>query len=189
MLSNPGFRDFEMPISQKRRFVIDASVAQAASGSGSSNAHPGKHCRESLIKILGDCYRIAMTYEVFEEWKRHESQFARQWRLGMVARKKLCVSRIADETGMASRLSDTTTSGNEKDAIRKDCHLILAALAADKCIVSLDTQARTLFVTAATTVAEIAEIDWIDPANQFTEFVNWLDDGAPSLCFALRAGA
>jgi hypothetical protein len=55
----------------------------------------------------------------------------------------------------------------------KDVHLIEAALAADKIVVSLDDQARALF-----DVGELRTILWVNPVRHHPDCLAWLDEGA-----------
>jgi hypothetical protein len=60
--------------------VTDASVAQAA-GSLESKDPPGSLCRDFLVAVRGVCHRIAWTKAISGEWDKHESAFARLWRV------------------------------------------------------------------------------------------------------------
>jgi hypothetical protein len=99
-----------------RRLVIDASVASAA---GQTMAPASRRCREFLQAFLCISHRAAMTPLLREEWKRHQSLFAR------------------------ARLAAVTSEGKVQavpDAGRGA--LVKAALATDKIVVSLDDTAR-----------------------------------------------
>ena len=71
-----------------KRLVIDADVARA---SGSETAtHPrAEHCRDFLNAVLPLSHRIVMTEKINNEWKNHQSGFARRWRVSMDARKRI----------------------------------------------------------------------------------------------------
>jgi hypothetical protein len=66
--------------------VIDASVGRAAGGENAT-APTSVNCREFLKSVLFICHRVVMTPEIKEEWKTHQSNFSREWRCQMVARK------------------------------------------------------------------------------------------------------
>jgi hypothetical protein len=60
----------------------------------------------------------------------------------------------------------------------KDAHLIEAARATDRIVVSLDERARALFREAALEVSELRVVMWANPDNQEEGVVEWLDRGA-----------
>src|SRR5438105_13114500 len=68
--------------------VVDASVARAA-GSLESTHPTGVLCRDFLVAVRGVCHRIAWTDAIKLEWDKHDSRFARQWRLSMLKLDKL----------------------------------------------------------------------------------------------------
>jgi hypothetical protein len=171
---------------RKRRLVIDASVARSASQSSGSSSKRGSCCRDFLLKVLKDCFHVAMTCDVYDEWKVHESGFARTWRISMVARRKLHVADASANATLDSRVLATTNIDTEQFEMDKDLHLIRAAMQTDNCVVSLDNVARDLFVAAAAAVKEISGIDWLNPETEFDGIVDWLDRGAPDGEFGLR---
>ena len=86
-----------------RRLVIDASVARAA---GDTSMHPtSRSCRDFLLAILEICHRFVMTQSIKEEWDKHQSGFARKWRVSMVARKKLVVVQVDEHHSLERQLS------------------------------------------------------------------------------------
>jgi hypothetical protein len=77
-----------MPTKISRRLVIDASVARSSGGEAAT--YPtSKHCRDFLKATLKICHRVVMTPDIMEEWRAHQSGFARRWRVSMEARKKV----------------------------------------------------------------------------------------------------
>ena len=72
----------------------------------------------------------------------------------------------------------TADSDNDLDAVRKDIHLIHAALAADRSIVSCDETARQLFGNASSTVPDLSPIVWVNPDREEEKPIQWLEDGA-----------
>jgi hypothetical protein len=120
-----------------KRLVIDASVA--ASAGGETATHPtAKHCRDFLTSVLVISYHVVMTPDITVEWKTHESNFARRWRVAMDARRKIYrVSDVANDA-LRSKIERTTTRESDREALRKDFHLIEAALVTDKTVISLD---------------------------------------------------
>ncbi|MDT7806686.1 MAG: hypothetical protein QOJ70_499 [Acidobacteriota bacterium] len=66
----------------------------------------------------------------------------------------------------------------EVDALRKDFHLIEAAIAHDKTVVSSDEIVRRLFKAAAHSVAAIKKVVWVNPVVPAEESIAWLKGGA-----------
>ncbi|VXD11233.1 hypothetical protein PL8927_140065 [Planktothrix serta PCC 8927] len=72
---------------QSKYLVIDASVARSCGGEDAK--HPtSKNCRDFLNAVLKICHSMVMTPELKVEWNKHESTFARKWRVSMIARRK-----------------------------------------------------------------------------------------------------
>ena len=161
-----------------KRLVIDADVARA---SGSETAtHPrAEHCRDFLSTVLSLSYRIVMTQKINNEWKNHQSRFARRWRVSMDARKK--IDRINPPEGkeLQTKITTTTNNADEIELMEKDFHLLQAALATDQTIVSLDETVRGHFKRASQQVGEIRHIIWVNPDRMEEQPIRWLQNGAP----------
>ena len=66
-----------------RVLVIDSSIARAA---GDTSNHPtARNCCDFLQAVLDVCHRIALTDPLRDEWNKHQSRFARTWRVSMMA--------------------------------------------------------------------------------------------------------
>ncbi|MEK6301860.1 MAG: hypothetical protein AABO41_14205 [Acidobacteriota bacterium] len=131
------------------------------------------------MAVLTICHRIVMSAELTEEWDRHQSNFARTWRVSMVARKKLKRIDPAQNASLRARILKTTTKKKDQQAAEKDFHLIEAALDADGIVVSLDETARRAFAAAASQVRELGVLVWANPINESEECGDWLEAGAP----------
>ena len=161
-----------------KRLVIDTDVAQS-SGSEEATYPRAKHCRDFLQKVLCLSHDVVMTLEISNEWKRHRSSFARGWRVSMDARRKVCrVDAPADEE-LRHKIEQTAIDEDEIEVMQKDFHLLEAALATDRTIVSLDEISRELFARAAQRVGEIRDIVWVNPEHTEEEPFDWLKKGAP----------
>ena len=161
-----------------KRLVIDADVARA---SGSETAtHPrAEHCRDFLSAVLSLSYRIVMTEKINNEWKNHQSRFARWWRVSMDARKKIDRINPPEDEALQTEITTTTNNENEIEALRKDFHLLQAALATDQTVISLDETVRHLFKRASQQVGEIRNIIWVNPDRTAEEQpIAWLRNGA-----------
>ncbi len=146
-----------------RRLVIDASVASAA---GLSMSPDSRRCREFLQVVLRISHRATMTPLLRDEWKRHQSLFARAWLAEMASKAK--VENMADVPNEQLRAQAPGTR-----SAQKDLHLVEEALATDKIVISLDDLARTeLSVRAA------AEVMWVHPVDEGGRVIYWLNKGA-----------
>jgi hypothetical protein len=89
--------------------VVDASIARAA-GPPESRHPTGAHCRDFLIALRGFGRRMAWSEAIRTEWDKHQSAFARQWRVSMMKLGKL--RPVKDEQDEALR---TAIEGHSKD--------------------------------------------------------------------------
>lgn len=161
-----------------RRLVIDASVA-SASGDPKATLPVPSNCRDFLKAVLKICHRVVLSAELTEEWNRHQSNFARTWRVSMVARKKGKRTAPAQNASLRARILKTTTKEKDQQAVEKDFHLIEAAMDADGIVVSLDETARRAFALAASQVKELRGLVWANPARESEECGDWLEAGLP----------
>ena len=162
-----------------KRLVIDADVARA---SGSETAtHPrAEHCRDFLNAVLSLSHRIAMTEKINNEWKDHQSRFARRWRVSMDARKKIDRINPPEYVELQAKVTNTASDEDEIEAMEKDFHLLQAALGTDQTIISLDETVRGLFKRASQQVGAIRGIIWVNPDRTVEEQpITWLQNGAP----------
>ena len=85
-----------------RVLVIDASIARAA---GDTSNHPtSRNCCDFLQAVLKVCHRMAMTDPLREEWNKHQSRFARTWRVSMMARRKVVFLTIPAHHSLKERI-------------------------------------------------------------------------------------
>ena len=170
-----------MAKSRRRRLVlvVDASVARAASEPPSVES-PGGPCREFLLEMLDSGCRVAMSREMFSEWKRNESEFARTWRAEMVGRKRVVVKReLRDEIGFDDAVEAAGFTKNQRAAVEKDRHLVLLAVATDRAVVSLDEVVRGLLRDRSEELQRLLDdLDWVNPAREEDMAVVWLREGA-----------
>src|SRR5258708_17584182 len=124
----------------RKRIVVDASVARAAGGEDATFPQ-SKHCRDLLTTILNVCHGAVITPPIRDEWNKHQSIFALQWRRQMISRKKLILIEVNANKELRSKVTANTS---EKDQVTmlKDFHLLEAALATDQIVISLDNKVR-----------------------------------------------
>ena len=162
-----------------KRLVIDTDVAQA---SGDEDAIDPRaiNCRDFLKEVRAQNHRVVMTRKISDEWKRHRSRFALEWRVSMDASRQVeRINPLEDQT-LEDKITRTTNDAHEIEAMEKDFHLLQAALATDQTVISLDETIRGLFKRASQQVGEIRDIIWVNPDRTAEEQpIAWLQDGAP----------
>lgn len=165
-------------MAQSKRLVIDACVAQ---GSGPpESTHPrATHCREFLLAVLRICYRMIETNEIIEEWKKHESNFARSWRVSMHSKRKIVTLDLRQDATLRTLIEEHAPDDAILKIILKDVHLIEAALGSDCRIVSVETKAFKHLRKLADHLPEIARLALVNPEDPAHDASQWLKDGAP----------
>jgi hypothetical protein len=119
-----------------------------------------------------------MTPEVYAEWKEHQSRLAFIWQRTMVAKKRIVFLNISPHVELRNQVANTPADSKNREAMIKDIHLIEAALATDRTVISLDDTARKLFSTASVVVRELRRVVWVNPAKTSEEAVSWVKNGA-----------
>lgn len=155
-----------------RLLVIDASVARAA---GLSEDAVSSASRHFLNLVLDICHRMVLTEPIRDEWRRHQSKFAKQWRLSMYAKKKIVLLPSDDDPRLTRRILDATHP-NDHPAALKDIPLLVAARHADRIVVSRDDNARVMFH-----IRELGAIMWVNPITEPDRVREWLEQGAPEV--------
>ena len=160
-----------------KRLVIDTDVAQASGGEDAIDSR-AINCRDFLSEVRSLNYRVVMTKEISDEWKRHRFGFAFEWRVSMYARRRVDSIDPPEDQTLHNKI--TTTIKDEIEVIEKDFHLLNAALATDQKIISCEKQIRKLFARASKQVGEIQGIVWVNPERIVEEQpIEWLKNGAP----------
>ena len=162
-----------------KRLVIDTDVAQA-SGDEAATDPRAINCRDFLKEVRTQDHRVVMTREISDEWKRHQSHFAFEWRVSMDARRKIDRINPPEYAEIQDKVTNIASDEDEIEVMDKDFHLLQAALATDQTIVSLDETVRGLFKRASQQVGEIRGIIWVNPDRTTEEQpITWLQNGAP----------
>ena len=71
-----------------KRLVIDTDVARA-SGDEDATDPRAINCRDFLKEVRSQNHKVVMTRKISDEWKRHRSGFAFEWRVSMYARRRV----------------------------------------------------------------------------------------------------
>jgi hypothetical protein len=144
------------------------------------------HCRDFLEGVLNICHQVVMTSEIRDEWDKHQSRFALEWRKSMVAKRKLIpLKNLPFNQMLWKDLENSATTDKHRQQIVKDICLLEAALATDKIVISLDDNtARTYFSQAAQQILflkdSLKDIVWVNPDHiEQEQPILWLEQGAP----------
>jgi hypothetical protein len=163
----------------RKVIVVDADVARACNPDRSPATVSGR-CARVLLSILRICHRLAVTEAGKREWADHQSLFFSTWRTEMESREKCDECPDALPAALTDRIVGAVTTGRAEWRVRKDLHLLGAALASDRIVVSCEDKARRDFAGAAASVGQIADVHWVNPRlGDLTEIVSWLEEGAP----------
>lgn len=159
-----------------RCLVIDACVARAAGGEDAK--HPvSRDCRDFLHVMLGLTHKIVKTEEIWLEWKKHKSIYAKKWLNSMIAKKRFHPVQSKQNEKLREYAVTKLTDKNSA-AILKDCHLVEAAYASDLVVVSKEVIARKLFSQASESVGWLKTVAWVNPTDQSEKPLEWLQNGA-----------
>lgn len=141
-----------------RVLVVDASVARSA---GETENNMSSACRRYLSDILKICHRIIWTDEIKNEWNKHMSRFTRKWLGTMVSRKKWIRDLSPNQIDL--NLSEFSTKAQK--TIGEDRHLLEAAFAADRVILTRDESLRSALNERVEGKKIVNSIKWINPIH------------------------
>jgi hypothetical protein len=165
-----------MPKVRRRRLVIDACVGRAA---GDRSDGASFHCTAFLTAVFDIGHSAVMSGDLLAEWNRNKSRFARTWLRKMYGARKVITLAQQPDTEFRERIERAAPLSTAAAAMRKDCHLLEAARATDRNVVSIDEKARGYFHAAAAHVRSLREVCWVNPAIAEEQPLDWLRQNAP----------
>jgi hypothetical protein len=133
---------------------------------------------KTLLVVEEIC--LVRTPEVYTEWTRHWSKFARSWYVSMEARKRVLrptVTAVHQRT--CKSIEDWAPSEPARLAILKDMHLLLAAISADQRIASLDETLRSILAASCADLPHLCNLLWLNPERPEERAEDWIRRGAP----------
>jgi hypothetical protein len=107
-----------------------------------------------------------MTAALAGEWDKHQSLFALRWRAEMRSQAKIVDIVDVENADIRSQVAMSP-------AVMKDLHLVEAAIATDKVVVSLDVRARAELSVEAT-----RDVVWVNAVADGGHAIYWLRAGA-----------
>lgn len=168
----------------ERALVVDASVAGGAGKREASHAMAATY-REALETIRTLELGVVMSPTLIAEWQRHQSRFARKWLVLM--RSKRYVVEVDPPLHRATRSAmKRLIQENARAGVEKDLHLVDAALATHRRVLSGDARMRRHLVVIAREVEALRKIHWVDPMSPAC--LSWLQRRMPDYG-ALMLGA
>ncbi len=97
----------------------------------------------------------------------------------MRARRKVVKIPSPADARLRERVLGAAPDETAREAMRKDLHLIEAALTTDRVIVSLDEKAADLFAGVSRQIGELRAVAWVNAERGDPEQLRvWLDAGA-----------
>jgi hypothetical protein len=163
---------------RSRLLVIDASIAMAA---GEVSMHPtSRDCREFLQTVLKVCHCMVMTDPIREEWKRHQTRFARRWQTSMMARRKVEFVEVAAHLSLERRITRAESDEAIAAVMEKDRRLVEAALVTEQRVISLDDRMREHLHNHVSKLPEVQSICRVNPNKGEERAIAWLESGAPA---------
>ena len=111
----------------------------------------------------------------------------------MRVHKKVDCPDLPVSDALWDKVSRVAVKRRDLEAMQKDFMLIVAALAADRVVISLDETVRKLFDQAAQRVGELRSVVWVNPDSEEESPLRWLEKGAQAerqrqLGFTARKG-
>lgn len=157
--------------------VIDADIMRSA---GTSEHPHSSNARRALEAIWNAGHRMVQCKPIKDEHDRHQGRYASLWRTRMVSRKRWIhwdyKEDVALRQTLVAALPESAGRGKER-AVRKDAHLLEAASATDKRIVSKDSTARKLFQHACPDLGMHRQILWGDLTSAAEAVIEWIAGG------------
>lgn len=165
-----------MAKNRPRQLVIDADIAHSA---GVSTVGASQACSKFLTAVQDHGHLLALTDQLLAEWQRHQSRFATTWLRDMSAADRVVVLDVTKGETFRSRIAEAAPETSVAAIMLKDCHLIEAARAAERRIISMDERVCGHFRRAAGKVQELRRVCWVNPARADEQPIPWLRRGAP----------
>lgn len=160
-----------------KRLVIDTVIFGAAGGPDAEGR--AKTCFDVLTTVRQADHRLVLSPDLWDEWRRHRSTSSRAWLTSMYARRNVIIINDVTHPSLRTKFARLKLSNKEHEAAEKDLHLLEAALAADKIVLSMDEIVRDIFSRATSRVSECRRVIWVNPERAREACIEWLIAGAP----------
>ena len=159
-------------LATKHKVVIDANIARS---SGMTEHPVSKSCREALEHISKNDHSFVLCKTLLAEWKRHQSNYSKQWLASMFARRKVVIINHEDESKL--KIATSKARDESKNAALKDSHLIDAAGLRGRFVTSSDDRARKAFAAIPELYSITRNITWLNPVTESDTLTDILKNG------------
>ena len=162
-----------------RNLVVDTCVALSAGNK--SEAPQSRYSRDALYAIRDyPGHKLVFNAALSREWKNRAGRLAIQFLTYMVQHRR--VLYVSDEAfkGVMRGCEHHFADENEKAAFAKDSHVVSAALASDRIIISNEVRLRAQLIQVTYRHPAITAIVWANPSLEGEDCAKWILAGAPS---------
>jgi len=160
-----------------KRLVVDTDVVSSAGGENATEIR-STNCRDVLKAILSASHVVVISKDIIEEWKKHQSLFAKTWLRTMFARRLVYNLNTPINEELRLKIEALAINDKRRVAMLKDIHLIEAALLADKIVISIDGAAKGYFQEVMQEIVGLKQIAWAKPCIDEEGVIDWLANGA-----------
>jgi hypothetical protein len=123
-----------------------------------------------------------ITTAIYTEWERHTSKWSSRWIVSMQnLGEKLPVLSDPANDEISEAAQNVAWSHEEAVIAAKDLHLLVAALAADRIVISNEIKCARAFAKLIGSVDGLSQLQWVVPAEDPERVEAWLQRGARPL--------
>jgi len=87
-------------------------------------------------------------------------------------------NRSLEDENLRGKITDVAPDSKSRSGMLKDVHLVEAAFAADRIIISCDKTVEEAFAGASAIIHRLQEIIWVNPKIDTQSVLEWLRKGA-----------
>lgn len=160
-----------------KRLVIDTNIARAVSESTNPTSI---NCRLFINAVRDLEFRVVITPDLLEEWKRHRSRVFNRWLTAMFARKLDFRIDDVENSKLREQIEQHAATETDTREMLKDALLLEAAMATDWIVTSMNETDHQRFKDVSQHIFEIRAILWVNPDIPDENCIQWLEDGAPA---------
>ena len=138
------------------------------------------------MQVQKNRHRFVATPSIQAEWKTHASGFATRWLASMFARR--LVEKLEDDPVVPTlRQAISQMAGRSpqfrrcSDIAAKDIHLVEAALATDRIVISRDIEALRCLRLSERVKRRTGAVVWICPVTNTQPLMAWFIDTRSAL--------
>lgn len=162
--------------SKARRVVIDTNIASSAS---TTEKPDSTTARNVLTAVRDGEHLLVLSPTQKAEWLRHMSGYTGTWLTEMLSRKQFLVLRTEPDTGLRDDIFALECGAAQRREMLKDVHLVEAALATDRIVISAEENVLALFNRFIAGLRLSHAVAWVNPAPDGVACAAWLQQGAP----------